>query len=109
MDKESSNFTNHAIYVPTLYNIALLSQKQHPLFHVIGSNSSLELNRIENESVYHIKNEQIDSKIINSNAIYFYKNFEICYYPNLSPCVKDNIDFIKNIKTIKGYKFYLTK
>lgn len=60
LDKESSNFTNHAIYVPTLYNIALLSQKQHPLFHVIGSNSSLELNRTENESVYHIKNEQID-------------------------------------------------
>lgn len=55
------------------------------------------------------KNEQIDSKIMNSNAIYFYKNFEICYYPKLSPCVKDNIDFIKDIKTIKGYKFYLTK
>lgn len=60
LNKESSSFSSHALFVPTLYNIALLSLKQHPLFHVIGSNSSIELNRIENESVYHIKNEQID-------------------------------------------------
>lgn len=60
LNKESSSFSSHALFVPTLYNIALLSLKQHPLFHVIGSNSSIELNRIENESVYHIKNKQID-------------------------------------------------
>lgn len=60
LNKQSSNFSNHAIYVPTLYNIALLSQKNHPLFHIIGSNSNIELNRNENENIYHIKNEEID-------------------------------------------------
>ncbi|MDF1673745.1 MAG: BatA domain-containing protein [Vicingaceae bacterium] len=60
LDKESSNFSNHALFVPTLYNIALLSQQNLPLFHIIGSNSSIELNRTEKDNIYHIKNEKID-------------------------------------------------
>ena len=60
LDKENSNFTNHALFVPTLYNIALLSQKNYPLFHIIGSNSTIDLNRIEKDNVYHIKNQNID-------------------------------------------------
>lgn len=60
LNKESSNFSKHALFVPTLYNIALLSQQNLPLFHTIGSNSTIELNRTENDNVYHIKNEQID-------------------------------------------------
>ncbi len=60
LNKESSNFTNHALFVPTLYNIALLSQKNHPLFHTIGYNSTIELNRSENEDIYHIKNSTLD-------------------------------------------------
>ena len=58
--KESSNFSNHALFVPTLYNIALLSQQKLPLFHTIGSNSTIELNRTAKDNVYHIKNEQVD-------------------------------------------------
>jgi hypothetical protein len=60
LNKESNNFTNHALFVPTLYNIALASQKNHALFHIIGSNSTLELIRDEKDKVYHIKNENID-------------------------------------------------
>ena len=60
LDEESSNFTNHALFVPTLYNIALLSQNNYPLFHVIGSNSTIDLNRIEKDNIYHIKNDAID-------------------------------------------------
>jgi hypothetical protein len=60
LDKESSNFSNHALFVPTLYNIALLSQKNYPLFHVIGSNSTIDLNRGEKDNIYHIKNNTID-------------------------------------------------
>ncbi len=60
LDKESSNFSNHALFVPTLYNIALLSQKNYPLFHTIGSNSTIDLNRGEKDNVYHIKNNTID-------------------------------------------------
>jgi hypothetical protein len=60
LDKESSNFTNHALFVPTLYNIALLSQKNYPLFYTIGTNATIDLNRTEKDNVYHIKNNTID-------------------------------------------------
>ncbi len=60
LDKESSNYTQHAIFVPTLYNMSLLSQKNYPLFFTIGNTSSLDVNRIEGEDIYHIKNDKID-------------------------------------------------
>lgn len=60
LDKESSNFTNHALFVPTLYNMALLSQKNYPLFHNIGSNSTINIDRVEKDNVYHIKNSTYD-------------------------------------------------
>ena len=68
--KESSNFSNHALFVPTLYNIALLSQKNYPLFHIIGDNSTIDLNRSENDKVYHIKNKEIDiiPRVRNTNS-----------------------------------------
>jgi hypothetical protein len=75
LDKEASNFANHALFVPTLYNIALLSQNSYPLFHIIGANSSIDLNRTENEHIYHIKNKTIDvipkTRNTNSNTTIF--------------------------------------
>ena len=71
LDRGSSNFTNHALFVPTLYNIALLSQNNHPLFHTIGSNSTIDVNRTSTkENVYHIKNKTIDiiPKVRNTNT-----------------------------------------
>lgn len=60
LNTENSNFTNHALFVPTLYNIALLSQKNYPLFHVIGDNSSIDIGRSEKDDIYHIKNKTTD-------------------------------------------------
>jgi hypothetical protein len=75
LDKEASNFANHALFVPTLYNIALLSQNSYPLFHIIGTNASIDLNRTENEHIYHIKNKTIDvipkTRNTNSNTTVF--------------------------------------
>ena len=70
LNKESSNFKNHALFVPTLYNIALLSQKNYPLFHIIGSNSTIDFNRGEKDNVYHIKNQSIDiiPRVRNTNT-----------------------------------------
>lgn len=48
-DESAGNFTKHALLVPTLYNMALLSQLNYPLFFTIGSNEALTLNHIENE------------------------------------------------------------
>jgi hypothetical protein len=61
LNKEKSNFTNHALFVPTLYNIALLSQTNYPLFHTVGSNSTIDVNRTTiKDNVYHIKNYSVD-------------------------------------------------
>ncbi len=39
-----SNFTRHAVFVPTLYQAALFSQPQFQLFYLIGSNELAEIN-----------------------------------------------------------------
>ncbi|MCL4816378.1 MAG: BatA domain-containing protein [Flavobacteriales bacterium] len=39
-----TNFSSHAIFVPTLYNLALNSVQTPPLFYTIGNNSLIEIN-----------------------------------------------------------------
>ncbi len=52
-----SNLTKHALFVPTLYKIGMLSQISQPLFHTIGKEEAIESNKtISGESVFHIKN-----------------------------------------------------
>lgn len=82
LDKETSNFTNHALFVPTLYNIALLSQKNYPLFHIIGNNSTIDLNKVEKDNTYHIKNNSFDfiPRVRNTNhntTVFINNNIEI--------------------------------
>lgn len=55
LDSDAGNFSKHAIFVPTLYNMALLSQLNYPLFYTIGKNDVLALNTIENEGALKIK------------------------------------------------------
>ena len=85
-----SNLINHALFVPTFYNMALLSQTSYPLFHIIGNNSVININQVEKDNVYHIKNENFDmiprirhqnnsttifiNSGINSAGSYFLKN-----------------------------------
>jgi len=38
-----SNFTKHAIFVPTLYQAVLYSQPQYKLFYTIGANETIEV------------------------------------------------------------------
>jgi hypothetical protein len=42
LDMESSSFPSHAIFVPALYKIALLSQQQQQLYHIIGKNERID-------------------------------------------------------------------
>lgn len=46
LDTEWSNFPKHAIFVPTLYKIALLSNPGNKLFHTIGNNDNIVLRSI---------------------------------------------------------------
>lgn len=60
LDKEKSSFSHHALFVPILYNIALLSQKNYPLFYVIGQDYVLEVPSVKKDNTYHILNASFD-------------------------------------------------
>ncbi len=46
LDTEWSNFPKHAIFVPALYNIALLSNPGNKLYYIIGNNDNIVLRGI---------------------------------------------------------------
>ena len=66
-----SNFARHAIFVPTLYNIALFSQPARPLFQTIGKEQSTEFanTNIAGESVYRITSTDNTFEIIPEQKI----------------------------------------
>jgi hypothetical protein len=61
-----SNFPKHAIFVPTLYKIALLSQGAKKLYYTVGENEQIVLNsRLpDNDQVYRISSVEKDFEII---------------------------------------------
>lgn len=57
LNNDFSNFGKHAIFVPTLYKIAMYSVSSQPLFYTIGNFETIQTRKtITGESVYHIKN-----------------------------------------------------
>lgn len=65
-----SNFQKHAIFVPTLYKIAIYSQAASPLFYTIGKEESIETNNVTTgESVYHIKGTNGNFDIIPEHKV----------------------------------------
>lgn len=59
LDESYSNFARHALFVPALYRIALLSAATDPLYYVIGKDSRIDLNN------YSVNNDQA-LKIVSS-------------------------------------------
>jgi hypothetical protein len=45
LSSSCSNFSSHAIFVPTLYNMALNSQPKEKLYYTIGDNQLIEVNQ----------------------------------------------------------------
>ncbi len=73
LNPEFTNFMKHALFAPTLYNIALLSGKTTQLSHVIGKDDLLELDDTPNgDNVFHLTKEKFDiipeHKIMDSKA-----------------------------------------
>ncbi len=61
LDETYSNFQNHAIIVPTLYNVALYSIPEEPYYHIIGSKSVIELQgQQQQDEIYHIRSGELD-------------------------------------------------
>ncbi len=57
LDETYSSFPRHAIFVPTLYKIAITSSFAEPLFYTIGSIQNIELknSNLQTDPVYHIQ------------------------------------------------------
>ncbi|KAA3648895.1 MAG: hypothetical protein DWP98_08110 [Bacteroidetes bacterium] len=74
LNTETSNFTSHAIFVPTMYNMALYSAENNKLYHTIGQ-KSIPINiGYTNESPLKIKrgNFEFIPKQRNSGGIIYF-------------------------------------
>ena len=61
-----SNLVKHAIFVPTIYKIALLSAREQKIFYTIGKDNGYEMdeNNISGEEVFHLTNAEKKFDII---------------------------------------------
>jgi len=73
LDISWSNFPKHAIFVPTLFNIALYSQNTNKLFYTIGKDEAIVLKNIitDGENVVKLRGEKNDAEVIPEH-----KNFD---------------------------------
>jgi hypothetical protein len=76
-----SNFAKHAIFVPTLYKIAMYSQVSQPLFYTISKDEIIEgKSVISGENVFHIKSTSgkfdiiPEHKVLDSKTVIFVHN-----------------------------------
>jgi len=61
LNKESSNFSNHALFVPVMYNMALMSTKKSALFYRIGKKQYFDAPaKVSREHIYHLQSEKFD-------------------------------------------------
>src|SRR3546814_9539456 len=47
LNEEDSNFPRHALFVPLLYRMALLSTQHYPLYYVIGKDRIVRAGKLE--------------------------------------------------------------
>jgi hypothetical protein len=70
LNSEFSNFTRHAIFVPTLYKIAFNSLNSQPLFYTIGNSESIQTDKTATaDNVYHIKGISGNTDIIPEHRV----------------------------------------
>jgi hypothetical protein len=62
LDSEWGNFPKHAIFVPTLYKIALLSNQGNKLYYTIGNNENIVTRSIANNGDKVFKIVSLDGK-----------------------------------------------
>ncbi len=107
LDPEYSNFPRHAIFVPTLFKIGLLSAATDPLYYTIGQDQAVELKDrgITSDKVYRIRAEEGDYEFIpemrnlNRRLVFFIHNqvgqagfYELVYGDNTVKSLAFNYD-----------------
>ena len=100
---EFSNFTKHALFVPTLYQIAIYSQNVQPLFYTIGDNSGIESGiATSDKKMLHIKSINTNFDLIPEHKMLNSKT-EI----NVQDQIKEagNYNLLEGEETITGFAF----
>ncbi len=66
LNKEFSNLVQHAIFVPTLFKIAILSVANNPLFYIISKDESFEFDKMQlsGDNVFHLVNKDLSFDVI---------------------------------------------
>ncbi len=105
LNSNASNFPKHAVFVPTLYQIALFSSPQPvKLFYTIGNNEPIEINNktTSTEAVYSILNNETKFEAIpESKSI----NFKTYIYPNNQVSTANNYLLKYGTEIISGLAF----
>ncbi len=98
-----SNFAKHAIFVPTLYKIAMYSKVSQPLFYTIGKEEVIEgKSVISGENVFHIKSSTGKFDIIPEHKVLDSKT---AIYVHNQITEADNYILAANTELIQGVSF----
>lgn len=54
LSTDESNFTKHALFVPILYNAALINQQKNNLYEIIENETIIEKHGIKNNNIVHL-------------------------------------------------------
>ncbi len=99
-----SNFPKHAIFVPTLYKMAISSLTEDPLYYTIGKNNVIGVNNadIGSDDVFHIKSLNSDFEFIPEHRKV---NIHCDIYPHGQIVQAGNYTLSVGDKPLKGLAF----
>jgi len=104
LNSEFSNFTKHAMFVPTLYNIALYSESVNRLYYTIGKDESIETKKVNPNSDMTFR---ITDKLKNFEIIPEHRNVDLqtVVYPHDQIIKAGNYLLLSGEDTITGISY----
>ncbi len=99
-----TNFPKHAIFVPTLYKIALLSQPQNKLYYTAGKNDDIVLRQatLPGDEIFKIRSRNRDFEVIPEIRTV---NSQINIFTRNQIKTAGNYDIMHNDRVIAGLAF----
>jgi hypothetical protein len=104
LDDGFTNFHKHAVFVPTMYNIALLSGQSQKLFYRIGQEESIELHEtpVGGDQIFRIRQPETEFEFIPEHRIV---NSRTYVYPHDQIRQAGNYDLLSSEIILMGLSF----
>ena len=104
LGEQFSNFARHAVFVPALYRIALLSAASDPLYYIIGRDNKIELSNtfIDGDNTMRIASASGDFEFIPGQQN-LNKKLNLRIYNQIQKA--GHYKLLKNKETLKGLSF----